>query len=52
MEYLSVYQAGSYQNLSITMQKKLAKELGRVNIRSTIRLKILTTHEFDMGNPG
>ncbi len=33
------------------MQKILAKELGRGNIRLSIRLwGILTTHEFDMGN--
>ena len=35
------------------MQKILAKELGRGNIRLSTRLwGILTTHEFDMGNPG
>ena len=35
------------------MQKILAKELGRGNIRLSTRLwGILTTHKFDMGNPG
>ncbi len=33
------------------MKKILAKELGKVNIRLSTRLwRILTTHEFDMGN--
>jgi len=35
------------------MQKILAKELGRGNIRLSTRLwGILTTHKFDMGNIG
>ncbi len=39
--------------LMMIMQKILGKELGRDNIDLSIRLlRILTTHEFDMGNPG
>ncbi len=35
------------------MQKSLQKELGRSNIRVSIRfLRILAAHEFDMGNAG
>ena len=35
------------------MKKILAKELGRGNIRLSIRLwGILTAHDFDMGNFG
>jgi len=53
MGYFSVYQACTQQNLSIIMQKILAKEPGRGNIRLSTRLwGILTTHKFDMGNIG
>jgi len=35
------------------MQKILAKELGKGNICLSIKFwRILTTHEFDMGNIG
>ena len=52
MGFFTVYQAYTQQNLTISMQKKLAKEFGRGNIRLSIRFcGIFSIYEFDMGDP-
>ena len=53
MGFLSVYQACTLRDLSISTQKTLAKELGRDNIRLSKKVwGILTTYKFDMENIG